>query len=131
MNLYVKGFKKGSWLTKAAALVKDNAKVMLLLGQLAAYMQKGGLKKVQEDLKLLSDYVGDIIHGRYKEYSTKALVLAVASIAYVVSPLDLIPDVFLGVGFLDDVAIVTWALGQLTSELQKFKIWKNKNLDIV
>lgn len=121
MNLFVKGFKKGSWLSKANSLLGDKSKVAALLASLAPYMQKGGLQKIQSQLKLLSGYVSDIIHGRYKDYSTSALLLAVGAILYVVSPLDIVPDVLVGLGFIDDVAIVTWAISQLNKELAKYE----------
>lgn len=39
---------------------------------------------------------------------------------YVISPVDLVPDFILGVGQLDDLAIVILGVGMLTSFLQKF-----------
>jgi uncharacterized membrane protein YkvA (DUF1232 family) len=40
-------------------------------------------------------------------------VLAALVLAYVVSPIDIIPDFFLGVGLLDDIVLVALALANL------------------
>ena len=95
-----------------------------LLGKLPIYLKKEGLKKVKEDLLLLKDYISDIVHGQYKDYGKRGLMLAVAAIIYVISPLDIIPDI-IPTGFLDDATIVAWAIVQLSSELEKYKRHRN------
>jgi uncharacterized membrane protein YkvA (DUF1232 family) len=50
--------------------------------------------------------------------------MALAGIIYVVSPLDIIPD-FLFFGFVDDIAIITWAVSKMGNELSKYAHWKN------
>ncbi len=123
MGFFVNRFKQGKWLSRSNSLLSDKSKVMALLASLTGYMKKGGLAKVKEDLSLLAAYVGDIVHGRYKDYSRSSLTLAVAAVLYVVSPLDLLPDL-LPVGFIDDVAIVTWALSRLTDEMTHYRNWR-------
>lgn len=104
-------------------MLADKHKVMALLAQLTLYFRKGGLDKVRNDLKLLAAYIGDVMHGRYKDYNRISLTLALAAIIYVVSPLDVVPDV-LPLGFVDDISIVTWAISRLTSELDKYASWR-------
>lgn len=81
---------------------------------------KEGLAEVLDDLKMLYNYVHDIATGTYTDYSKAKLAIAVAALIYVVSPIDLIPD-FLPGGFIDDVAIVGFAIKQLHDELEKYK----------
>lgn len=120
---FVERFKKGKWFDKSNSLLADKSKVLSVLSILTRYMKKGGLKGIREQLGLLYDYIKDVIQGRYKAYSKSALTLAVAAILYVVSPLDIIPDL-IPFGFVDDIAIVTWAIAKLEEELQKYKIGK-------
>lgn len=129
MGFFVNRFKQGKWLSRSNSLLSDKSKVMALLASLTGYMKKGGLCKVKEDLKLLSAYISDIVHGRYKDYSRSSLTLAVAAVLYVVSPLDLMPDL-LPVGFIDDVAIVTWALSRLTDEMTHYRDWRTTSQQI-
>ena len=43
--------------------------------------------------------------------------------------IDIIFVVILGLGLLDDAAIVTWAIGLVDSELTKYSEWKNKRIN--
>ncbi|MDO4497870.1 MAG: DUF1232 domain-containing protein [Bacteroidales bacterium] len=122
-NIFVKQFQNGKWLNKSNSLLSNKSKLLLLLGKLTGYLKKGGLAKVKEDLHLMGSYISAIVKGEYHDYSKSALTLAVAAILYVVSPLDIIPDV-LPLGLIDDVSIVTWAIAQLNAELEKYKISK-------
>jgi len=117
---FVERFKKGKWLDKSNSMLADKSKVLSVLTIPAKYMKKGGLKEVRGQLRLLYHYIADIINGRYKDYSKSALSLALAAILYVISPLDLLPDL-IPFGFVDDIAIVSWAVARLEQELQKYK----------
>jgi uncharacterized membrane protein YkvA (DUF1232 family) len=97
---------------------------MLVLASLRKYMKAGGLKKVSKDLALLADYVSDIIQGHYHNYNKSSIILALAGLIYVVSPIDFLPD-FLPLGFLDDITIITWAIAKIAGELSKYSQWKN------
>lgn len=125
MAFFVKAFQKGKWIDKSNSLLTNKGKVLALLSQLTRYFRKGGLAKVQHDLRMLGSYINDITHGRYKDYNGASLTLSVAAILYVVSPLDIVPDI-LPVGFLDDVAIVTWAVSCLNKELENYGLWRQK-----
>ena len=120
---FVERFKKGKWFDKSNSMLSDKSKVLSVLTILTRYMKKGGLKGIREQLGLLYDYIKDVIQGRYKAYSKSALTLAVAAILYVISPFDILPDL-IPFGFVDDIAIVTWAIAKLEEELQKYKIGK-------
>lgn len=117
---FVDKFKKGKWFDKSNSMLADKSKVLSVLSILGRYMKKGGLKEVREQLGLLYHYISDIMHGTYNKYSGPALTLALAAILYVVSPLDILPDL-IPFGFVDDIAIVTWAMAKMDEELKKYK----------
>ena len=127
---FITKFRHGKWFSKSNSLLSDKAKLMLLLSRLTSYVKKGGLAKVRTDLELMSRYVQDIIKGNYKKYSGSMLTLSVASILYVVSPLDIIPDFIPFTGYVDDISIVTWALTRLAAELEQYKQWLKGPEDI-
>ena len=117
---FVEKFKKGKWLSKSNSLLADKSKVLSVLSILGRYMKKGGLKGIREQLVLLYYYISDVIQGKYKNYSGPSLTLALAAILYVISPLDILPDL-IPFGFVDDIAIVTWALTKMELEINKYK----------
>ena len=53
------------------------------------------------------------------------MILILAGIIYFVSPLDIVPDFLVGLGFLDDAAILTFVVNRLDKELEKYRGWKS------
>lgn len=92
---------------------------------LFAVARKGPrLGQLREDLKLLQSLCLAWWRGEYRAISPKALVTIVAGLLYFVSPIDAIPDWLLGVGFLDDIAVLGWVLKTVADELARFKAWR-------
>jgi len=120
-NFFVNWFKNGKWIDRGNSMLFNKSKMARLMAVLPKYLKKGGLEECKEDLVLLGEYVKDVSRGNYKQYSVATLSLAVGALLYVVSPLDVIPDIFPAAGFLDDVAIVGYALAQLQEELLRYK----------
>ncbi|MBH3455634.1 DUF1232 domain-containing protein [Pseudomonas monteilii] len=92
---------------------------------LFAVARKGPrLGQLREDVKLLQSLCLAWWRGEYRAISPKALVTIVAGLLYFVSPIDAIPDWLLGVGFLDDIAVLGWVLKTVADELARFKAWR-------
>ncbi|OUM37419.1 hypothetical protein B8W72_04480 [Pseudomonas putida] len=81
--------------------------------------------QLREDVKLLQSLCLAWWRGEYRAISPKALVTIVAGLLYFVSPIDAIPDWLLGVGFLDDIAVLGWVLKTVADELARFKAWRD------
>ncbi len=65
--------------------------------------------------------------GRYRDIPWASLVSIVAAVLYFVMPLDLIPDFILGLGLIDDVALLGWILSSLKSDIDHFIEWEQDN----
>lgn len=118
-------FKNSKWIKKAEDYIKNPERLKSLIAQCGTYIGKEGLSSVRENLSLLISYVRDIALGKYKDYDVTNLVIIVAALLYVVSPIDLIPD-FLPVGFADDATIIMWAISEMKNELDKYKQFKSQ-----
>ncbi|PKF22847.1 YkvA family protein [Pseudomonas hunanensis] len=93
---------------------------------LFAVARKGPrLGQLREDVKLLQSLCLAWWRGEYRAISPKALVTVVAGLLYFVNPIDAIPDWLLGVGFLDDIAVLGWVLKTVADELARFKAWRD------
>lgn len=93
---------------------------------LFAVARKGPkLSQLREDVRLLQALCLAWWRGEYRAISPKALVTVVAGLLYFVSPLDAIPDWLVGVGFLDDIAVLGWVLKTVADELNRFKAWRD------
>ncbi|MDD2090801.1 DUF1232 domain-containing protein [Pseudomonas guariconensis] len=93
---------------------------------LFAVARKGPkLSQLREDVRLLQALCLAWWRGEYRAISPKALVTVVAGLLYFVSPLDAIPDWLVGIGFLDDIAVLGWVLKTVADELNRFKAWRD------
>ena len=122
MMNFVPRFLKGKWLEKARLYALNPQKLKQLLPQLSKYLSKNGLSSAKETLLLMKSYLLDISTGRYKDYDIKKLIIIIAAIIYVITPIDLLPDL-IPPGLIDDLSIVAWALKEAAAELEKYKIW--------
>ena len=86
------------------------------------FAKKHTAKPWYHDFKLLFDMVTD---KNYTLDKTTYLMIA-GALAYVVFPVDIIPDFILGVGFLDDAFILGAVMKKLSSEIEKYKRLKEK-----
>ena len=81
------------------------------------------LGEKSSDFGLLLSMIKDTFAGRYKMNKWNMSVI-VATIIYVVSPLDAIPDLIPVLGWLDDASIVGFAISKLADEILRYKKFK-------
>jgi len=79
---------------------------------------------VEESTGVFSRWFKAIINGTYK-FPIKTFLFAVGGALYFISPIDLIPDFFLGIGFLDDLTVIGLVIRKILREIRKFKNWEN------
>lgn len=79
---------------------------------------------IKDDLRLLQSLCVAWWRGEYRAISRQALLAVVAGLIYLVTPLDGVPDWLLGVGFIDDLAVLAWVLRTWSDELQAFRVWR-------
>jgi uncharacterized membrane protein YkvA (DUF1232 family) len=85
---------------------------------------KAGPKGLFDRLRLLGLILGDYWKGEYRRVPWKAIAALVAAAAYVLSPLDLIPDFLVPLGWTDDVLVVALTWGLVKKELREYCEWK-------
>ncbi|SDM03383.1 Uncharacterized membrane protein YkvA, DUF1232 family [Modicisalibacter muralis] len=84
----------------------------------------GALSRMARALRLFVPMCADVIRGRYRPVPWAAIGWMALAFIYLISPLDLIPDVLLLIGVLDDVVIVGWLLGKVDNALTDYRRWK-------
>ena len=53
-----------------------------------------------------------------------AISAGALALLYVLNPADVIPDLLLGVGYLDDATVVAFCLKLIERELQRYQDWR-------
>jgi uncharacterized membrane protein YkvA (DUF1232 family) len=91
------------------------------------FVRLGLFARLFRNLKLLLPLIKDYWKGTYRDVSIKSIVIFLAVLVYIISPLDLIPDYVPGLGQIDDAAILGLSLFFLEKELLKYKAWRDRN----
>jgi uncharacterized membrane protein YkvA (DUF1232 family) len=84
----------------------------------------GKLKRFGADVRLMFALVRDYWQGRYRAVPWKSIAAIAGALLYVMNPLDLIPDLIMGIGFLDDAGVVALCLKLVEADLHRYAAWK-------
>ena len=82
--------------------------------------------ELKERLSILGRLVAAYARGRYRVVPFKTMLTIIAAVLYFLNPLDLVPDAILGIGLMDDLAVLTWVYGSAQQELTKFMQWEKR-----
>ena len=65
--------------------------------------------------------------GEYTGIPKGRLVMGGLALAYLVAPVDIIPDALPFIGFMDDAALLIWLVKQANDEVEKFEQWEQQH----
>jgi uncharacterized membrane protein YkvA (DUF1232 family) len=82
------------------------------------------------DLPLLVRLLKAWKDGSYRGLSVRTLASLVAALIYVVSPVDLMPDLIPGIGVIDDAAVLVFLLHSMAQDLAAFRVWEQGRVKI-
>ena len=79
--------------------------------------------------RILWQMLRAVFNGSYR-MSLVTTLIAIASLAYIISPIDFVPDFIIFFGWIDDGLIIYLLLKRLNTETQRyirFKVMERKN----
>ncbi|WP_291720402.1 YkvA family protein [Bernardetia sp.] len=122
-----KFYKKAA--SKAVKVIASRNKMFALLNKAYTYfIEKEGDKpvstEVKEKFKTLLRLIRALYKKEYRDFPWGSLVKATATIIYLVSPLDVMPDFIPFVGMMDDFALISWTIGSLNDDIKDFENWE-------
>jgi uncharacterized membrane protein YkvA (DUF1232 family) len=79
--------------------------------------------------KLMMELVDDFRSGTYRKIPWHSLAVGAAAILYVASPADVLPDMLMGLGLLDDIAVAALAARVLRKDLVTYCEFKGYAVD--
>ena len=118
-------------LTEATRRVlRRRFRVALLIRDAYAHLEAnaGALTAVWEDLKAALRLLIAWVQRSYRQVSGASIVLLMAALVYLVTPVDIIPDTLGALGFVDDVAVIETAVQAVRTELDRFRDWEDTNV---
>ncbi len=105
--------KKRKSLIKAEALSEDFDP-----DEAKEFAEKHKNAKWYDDFVLLYNMVTD----KQFKLDKKTYIAIAGALAYVVLPIDIVPDFIPGVGFIDDVFVVGIVMKSISDEIERFKV---------
>jgi len=120
------------FLNRAGKLLGRPFRAVLVLNEVAnklASKESGNnkFKQVFDVARTLVRLVRNYISGSYREVETGTIVSGLAVLLYTLSPIDLVPDFVPVVGFLDDLALISWFVEKFQGEISRFREWEKTN----
>lgn len=110
---------------RARRLVESPGLLLRVIEQAGRKLAAAGgarsLAPVVEELRTMIELLRAWAGGTYTGVASANLLLVVGAVVYFLMLADLVPDFILGLGFVDDVAVVTGVIGAVREELEKFR----------
>lgn len=75
-------------------------------------------------VKLLAAALRDVGSGAYRQIPWSSVALLAAALAYVIAPVDLVPDFLVPVGWTDDLVVLAVAWRTVKQQLRAYCQWK-------
>lgn len=102
------------------------------------YAVKKGRRKIEEldddvpealgsfwqDIKDMWSMLVDYWNDTYPDVPWKTIASIVGALIYLISPIDVIPDFIPVVGYLDDAAVIGFAMKVIGDDLDAYRKWK-------
>ena len=113
---------------KAQDLVRNPEDVGRLAANASEKLRQGTgwsakFRAVRDDLALLIDLLGAYTRGDYTAVSKRSLVTVAAGVLYFLMPFDVLPDFIVGLGLLDDAAVIGYVVSVVREELDAYRRW--------
>ncbi len=117
-------FKRYNDSKKNEKIYNDPSKISALLKKLTKVFHLIKNNELLSEGKILYSLLKDYKNGIYRDISKKSMLVIIGGLLYLANPADLIPDFLVGIGFLDDAALIGLIFKQLKEEIEKYKSFK-------
>ena len=123
---------KNKFKENASKILKNQAQLQELLAKARAIGNKyEPLHAVKTDLETSYRLIQAWSTGDYKTIPWNSLIMLASGIIYIVNPVDVIPDFILGIGFLDDLAVIRMIFSAVKKDLDAFRAWEEALKDTI
>lgn len=121
----------GHYSESATEILDDSVELEKFINKFRTWLRKRKnipiLGRYADDLATMTELVEDYHADVYRDISKSNIVILIVVLAYVLSPIDLIPDALPIIGYVDDAAIIMFALKKcLTTEIEAYKSFRSE-----
>lgn len=83
------------------------------------------LRKYAVDIADMFGMIKAYFFDGYDGISWRVVAAAAAAIAYLISPIDIIPDFIPIAGFFDDAFVIGFCVTQIRSDIERYRKWRD------
>lgn len=128
MNSKLASYVKNKFVRIAKDLMENPQGLKFKLESAGEKLKKGAVVDALgiyvEDLKTLIRMAKFWVSRKYTGIETQTILYTIVAVVYFLTPTDFVPDFLLGLGYVDDIAVISWVLGMIKEDLEKFKSWE-------
>lgn len=112
----------------ASRVLKRRTRLLRLVGRSVKKLSRNraALDRAKDDLRALIRLANAWAHRQYHNVPWRSILYATAALVYFVNPIDLIPDALIGIGFVDDLAVLSAVVRALRKDLTAFRAWEQQ-----
>ncbi|MGO1369759.1 MAG: YkvA family protein [Senegalia sp. (in: firmicutes)] len=113
--------------SKAEDLLNDKKKMEHFLERLERKLSKIPFAgKYLSDVPVFISLVKSYVDKEYTEIPIGSIIAIISGLIYLLSPIDIIPDVVPGFGIVDDAAVIALVYRLVHDDIEEYKLWKIK-----
>ena len=128
MNSRLSEYVKTKFMAIAQDLMENPSGLKFKLEKATEKINKSSVKDALgiyvDDLLALIRLSKAWVSRKYTKVNKQTILYTVLAVVYFVTPTDFVPDFLLGLGFMDDIAVLSWVLGKIKVDLAEFKKWE-------
>lgn len=132
MNDKLKEFLTRHYLKAARALVENPEGLKYKFSKISEKLSKNQIKDSLgdyiDDFKTLLRMVKAWSKGDYRDVSKGTITYVILCLIYFLTPTDFVPDFIMGLGLIDDIAVLRWTLKRINEDVKKFSTWEIKDV---
>jgi uncharacterized membrane protein YkvA (DUF1232 family) len=106
----------------------DKAKKLLKDAKEKAERKKNILDDAWCRVQLVFNLFEDWIKGNYRAIPYRSIIMITVAILYFVIPTDILPDFIIGLGYGDDIAVLSFVFNQIGKDINDYKVWRQENI---
>lgn len=131
MNEKLKKFITKNYYKGAKALTDNPEALSYKLEKIKEKLSKSAVKDslnfYLEDLKTLLRMTKAWSRGEYRDIKKSSITYSILGLIYFLTPTDFAPDFIIGLGFIDDIAVLKWVLEKIKMDIDRFKLWEKSD----